>query len=109
MLKALVGDESQIVREFLIDFRDTLALVAPELHAALAANDIQKISAIAHRLKSASRTVGALALGDKCAELENACRTSTIEGLSQRMTAFETELRVVETLLHGLLLHDGGA
>jgi HPt (histidine-containing phosphotransfer) domain-containing protein len=42
------------------------------LRAAAAAGDARQAAALAHKLKSSSRSVGARGLGDLCAELESA-------------------------------------
>jgi HPt (histidine-containing phosphotransfer) domain-containing protein len=54
---------------------DYLASARPQvddLRAAVAAGDSTRAAGIAHKLKSSSRSVGALPLGDMCAELESA-------------------------------------
>jgi HPt (histidine-containing phosphotransfer) domain-containing protein len=72
VLEKLVGDDRDVVRSFLGDYvagaRDQMG----GLRAAAAAGDARQAAAIAHKLKSSSRSVGALALGDLCAELETA-------------------------------------
>ena len=72
VLKALVGDDEEIVRELLSDYLVSARRLAVELRAACSAGDTRQVGAIAHKLKSSSRSVGALALGELCAELESA-------------------------------------
>ena len=71
--------------------------LATELRAARDLNDYRQISAIAHRLKASSRSVGAVTLGDLCAELENACLAGTSQGISQRLNEFEAALHTFDT------------
>ncbi|MDO8707032.1 MAG: ATP-binding protein, partial [Sulfuricaulis sp.] len=72
VLKALVGDDEATIREFLHDFRLSAAKIAAELRAACAAGETATAGAHAHKLKSSSRSVGALALGELCAAMEKA-------------------------------------
>lgn len=53
-----------------------------------AASDPVRVAAVVHRLKSAARPVGALALEQVCAELERAGRADDREGAAQRIEAF---------------------
>ncbi len=103
VLKGLVGDDPEIVREFLADYLAAARRAATELRAAQAADDIRAIGAIAHKLKSSSRSVGALALGDLCAELENSCRANTREGVLRGMVQFEAALHDVDAQISDLL------
>ena len=64
VLAALVGDDPATLREFLLDFRASAATIAAELSAACAAGDAARAGALAHKLKSSARSVGALALGE---------------------------------------------
>ena len=104
VLKNLVGDDPKVVRKFLIDYRTVANRLAAELRAARAADDHRQIGALAHKLKSSSRSVGALALGDLCAELENACRSGIREGVAQGMAQFEAALRAVDAQLARLIV-----
>jgi HPt (histidine-containing phosphotransfer) domain-containing protein len=103
VLKGLVGDDPAIVREFLADYLAAARRSATELRAAQAAGDIRAIGSIAHKLKSSSRSVGALALGDLCAELENAARAQTREGVLRGMVQFEAALHDVDAQISDLL------
>ncbi len=73
VLQRLVGNDPKTVREFLVDYRDALEHATLELQRAVAASDLGRIGAIVHRLKSSSRSVGALAIGKLCTEIEGAC------------------------------------
>ncbi|MDB6000460.1 MAG: diguanylate cyclase [Rhizobacter sp.] len=96
ILQDLIGDDPEVVRELMASYMALAKKSAVELRAARAADDIRQIGAIAHKLKSSSRSVGAVTLGDLCAELENACRAGTREGIAQNMADFETALTAVE-------------
>jgi CheY-like chemotaxis protein/HPt (histidine-containing phosphotransfer) domain-containing protein len=96
VLEGLVGDDPQIVYRFLADYRASAERLAKELRTARDADDIRQIGAIAHKLKSSSRSIGALALGDLCAGLENACRTGIRNEVARSIVQVEIALRAVD-------------
>ena len=106
VLQGLLGDDREIVREFLFDYRASAQRLAVELRAAGAAGDLRKIGAVAHRLKSSSRAVGALSLGDACAELENAARTGNRALVVHQAGRFEAVLADVEARIADFLGQD---
>lgn len=95
VLQELVGDDPPVLRELLAQYQDSARRLAEELRIAAAAGDVRQIDAIAHQLKSSSRTVGATLLGELCAELENACRIGAWEGISTCMVRVEAALIAV--------------
>jgi PAS domain S-box-containing protein len=103
VLKGLVGDDPEIVREFLAEYLAAARRSATDFRAARAAGDIRTIGAIAHKLKSSSRSVGALALGDLCAELESASRALAREGVLRGLVQFEAALHDVDAQISDLL------
>jgi len=76
VLESLVGDDPEVVRELLQDYADAQRRQLAELRTADAGMHLAAIGAVAHKMKSAARSVGALPLGDLCAELENAGKRS---------------------------------
>ena len=86
VLAALVGDDPATLREFLLDFRASATTITAELSAACAAGDTAQVGALAHKLKSAARAVGALALGEICAELEAAGQAGQSAALTDTMS-----------------------
>ena len=101
VLKALVGDDEATIREFLHDFRISAAKIAEELRAACMARQAAAAGALAHKLKSSARSVGALALGELCAEMEKAGKANNAETLATLLPMFEQELANVERFLEG--------
>ncbi len=93
-LKARVGDDPATQGELLRLFLSSVAGQAAELRAA---TDARAAAAVAHKLKSASRSVGATALGDLCAELEAAGRAADREAIVRQLPAFDARLAQVET------------
>ena len=103
VLRGLVGDDAGTVGEFLSDYLASARRLAAELRAAVAAGDTQQVGAVAHKLKSSSRSVGALAFGDLCAGLESAGGIGDKAASTQDMPKFEAALAVVDAEIAGLL------
>ena len=98
-LKALVGDDPAVIREFLHDFRVSAAKTAAELKAACEHGQAAQAGALAHKLKSSARSVGALALGELCAGMEQAGQAGDTEALAALLPRFEQEMASVEHYL----------
>ncbi|PMJ38036.1 histidine kinase [Vibrio cyclitrophicus] len=99
-LAELVGNEPAVMCDFLTDFLSLMTRQQEQLRAASSAKDIREVSSIAHKLKSSSRSVGAMRLGDLCAELENACTIGDVAVVELTMTLLdkcfaETEEEVI--------------
>ena len=88
VLAALVGADREMIREILGDYAESLRSLAPQLLQAFARNDCDSIDAIAHRLKSSSRAVGAVRLGQLCTALEQAIKDSDSAALAHGMAEF---------------------
>ncbi|MDX5363559.1 MAG: CHASE domain-containing protein [Pseudazoarcus pumilus] len=93
VLEELVGDDQQIVREFLHEFRRSAKDLAESLHTALDGGWPLEAGNAAHKLKSAARSVGALALGEECAIIEREARQSDADALAVRLPGFDALLR----------------
>ena len=94
-LKNLVGDDDDIVRDLLGDYLASAGQQVSDLYADFSLGNTGRVASIAHKLKSSSRSVGALALGDLCTELENACRAEDKESTAQHMAKIETTWKAV--------------
>jgi len=105
VLIALIGGDDALVREFLHDFRASAARTALDMQASYAAGDWAATGALAHQLKSSSRSVGALALGDLCQSMETAGKAGEADRLAQLLPEFEQELARVDLFLRGFLKH----
>lgn len=92
VLKSLVGNEEALVREFLHDFHTSVTGMAIELRAASIAGQLSTAGAVAHKLKSSSRSVGALGLGDLCAEIERVSKAGEQAALLALLPRFDLEL-----------------
>ncbi len=103
VLKALVGDDEAVVRDFLHDFRASAAQTAAELKAACDGGQAAQAGALAHKLKSSARSVGALALGELCAAMEQAGKAGDAAIMERLLPGFEAERMAVDAYLGSLL------
>ncbi len=103
VLKSLVGDDMATVCDFLAQFLDSARAQAAEIIASCVREDNRRVGAVAHKLKASSRSVGALALGDLCAELENVSVAGSKAELAEGCARFESELRDVQDCIREVL------
>ncbi|MDP2759993.1 MAG: ATP-binding protein, partial [Sideroxyarcus sp.] len=103
VLKKLVGDDEAVIRDFLHDFRASAAKIAAELKVACDGGQAKQAGALAHKLKSSARSVGALALGELCAAMEQAGKADDVQKLVAALSGFEAEMVVVDKQLGSLL------
>jgi PAS domain S-box-containing protein len=71
-LRDLVGDNPAMHKRLLEKFLHNTQQQVTTIDAAMAAGDTQQAAGVAHTLKSAARSVGALALGEQCQAIETA-------------------------------------
>lgn len=102
VLKALVGNDKEIIRDFLHDFRLSATAIGRDLQVACAAGQAAVASGLMHKLKSSARAVGALALGELCAEMESAGKAGSNETLAALLPKFEQELNAVNRFIESL-------
>ncbi|HXE38450.1 MAG TPA: Hpt domain-containing protein, partial [Azonexus sp.] len=103
VLTALVGNDQANVRRLLGIYLTSVRSACEELLPALTTNDVRVIGAIAHRLKASSRSVGALELGDLCAELENVCRAGDQAAITAGSQEFLAALAAVDSCVADLI------
>jgi PAS domain S-box-containing protein len=84
VLKVFVGDDTETINELLNDYLVSLESSRAQMTRALRHGMASEAASIAHRLKSSSRSVGALRLGEWCAQLEQLA--------SERMVAEQSDL-----------------
>ena len=95
----LFGDNPDLIARMLGLFRDSGALLVAELNAQSASGDLAALAETAHKLKGAARTVGAMALGDLAAALEQAARDSAGTRCAAQTGLVAAEWRQVEAAL----------
>lgn len=81
VLPGLIGDDPALVAEFLGDYRRSLHETLVQIRAACKDGQWRRAGELAHRLKSSSRSVGAMQLGEHCAALELAGRNEDGPGI----------------------------
>ena len=102
ILKELIGDDLEMIRELLQEYRVNAATTTKDLHAAFQAGQWTIVGSTAHKLKSSSRSVGAMALGELCAKVEQAGKANDAKTLETLLPAFDEEMAKVEAHLESL-------
>lgn len=103
VLQQLVGDEQQVIHTLLTEYADSIANAAVALRSAFAQRNFAAMTTTAHRLKSSSRAVGALELGELFAEIETAGRFDDHQAMVRCMAQFENMLTAIEARLDSLI------
>jgi signal transduction histidine kinase/CheY-like chemotaxis protein/HPt (histidine-containing phosphotransfer) domain-containing protein len=93
VLKAIVGDDHETVQALLVEYVDCSAELADQLRAHLSEGRAREAAAVAHKLKSSSRSIGALPLGELCAEIEATAATADACALVQLGARFDASYR----------------
>jgi HPt (histidine-containing phosphotransfer) domain-containing protein len=104
-LTQLVGDNPAMHRRLLERFVRNTSEQIPAINAALAASDFKQAGAIAHALKSAARSVGALALGELCQHLETAGKAEDAPACTALSHTLPKAFADAQTLIHQHLAH----
>jgi signal transduction histidine kinase/FixJ family two-component response regulator len=99
VLEALVGTDSEIIGQLLREFDITASRWAAELITAGRSRRPQEAAAVAHKLKSSARSVGATTLGELCAAIEAAGQTDQAEAVATLLPKFEAEIQAVQEYL----------
>jgi len=102
-LTRMVGDKPAIHRRLLEKFQVTAQAQAERLGAALAEGDAAAVGQIAHTLKSNARAIGALQLGQVCAELEQAGKAGDTSATQRLIPLFEKAYGTSMTTIYTLL------
>jgi CheY-like chemotaxis protein/HPt (histidine-containing phosphotransfer) domain-containing protein len=79
VLEKLIGAQGELVDEFLDAFLDSATGLASDIDRACLTRDPGRLAAVAHKLKSSARSVGALALGELCARIERQARSGKVD------------------------------
>ncbi|SFW22021.1 PAS domain S-box protein [Nitrosovibrio sp. Nv17] len=96
VLKALVGDDPAVIAGLLRDFRASARDLAADLRNALLAEEAAPAAVAAHTLKSSARAVGALPLGELCAEMEALGRAGDLDAMRALLPRLESALAAVD-------------
>jgi len=96
VLIALVGDDPAVISEVLQAFRSSAGQSGSAMRQGLNDGQLQSVADTAHTLKSGARSIGALRLGDICAQIELVAQSGRPEALNTLLQHFETELAAVQ-------------
>jgi CheY-like chemotaxis protein len=96
-LADLTGGDMQAEREILIDFRRVNDEDAAMLRRAVDKSDFAAVATSSHRIKGASKMIGATALAGVCERLERAGCASDWKSVEANMDAFAHELERLNT------------
>ena len=91
VLARIAGDDADLERELLSQFMNTNRNDMRLLERALQKKDIAHVIDLAHRIKGATRTIGAKPLADVCARMEAAARTGDWESVAANEASFHRE------------------
>lgn len=86
------GGTNQLVRRVLSAFCASAARLMPQFDAARAGPDLAALRYVAHTLKSSSASIGALALAQTCAEIENLIRTAQTDNLTPLLDTLSAQM-----------------
>ena len=93
------GGQAGIVARVLSTYRKSLQEALPAFEPALAQGDAEGLRRLAHLLKSASASVGAMQLSRLCLQVESAARNAEASVLREGVIALTMEAqRVLEAL-----------
>ena len=105
VLVQLIGDDPVLIAELLSDFRTSAERDAARMRAAVAVADWETVRAVAHGLKSASFSIGALPLGECCLGLEQAGKAGDGAAIVERMEMFDARSAAVLTEIENKRSH----
>lgn len=95
VLIQLVGDDKGLIESFLSEYQLSAESAAEKIEDAYNGGQWKQVGELAHALKSSSRSVGALALGEICAELESAGKNDDESQIHSAMAGFSQSLHAV--------------
>lgn len=96
VLQEMVGDEPDVLQDFLRQYLASARVLMAELRAGHAAEDLGAVAAATHKLKSSSRAVGARTLGDRCARTETAAQLREATEVAALAAQLERDFAAVE-------------
>jgi CheY-like chemotaxis protein/HPt (histidine-containing phosphotransfer) domain-containing protein len=99
VLAEITDGDDTLAREILHRFRRYNSEDAASLKAAVDATDLRQVTDASHRIKGASRTVGAVALATVCEHLERAGRANDWLAISSHMDAFRHEVHRLDRFI----------
>ncbi len=103
-LLEMTGGNAQLTRNLMAELMSSNEADAEQLEPLLHEQDRRRLAELAHRIKGAARLVGAMALHDRCAELEKACaERAEFSTLRSAVEQLRRALDALQASLHGHL------
>ena len=97
------GGSNRLVQRVLNAFCASAARLMPQFDAARAGPDLTALRYVSHTLKSSSASIGALALAQTCAEVENLIRMAQTQNLAPLLDTVSAQmadvLREIDAML----------
>ncbi|MFT4886914.1 MAG: PAS domain S-box-containing protein [Pseudohongiellaceae bacterium] len=90
VLKSLLGDDEEMLRDVIKDFVAPSLDIVKELQGGHTRRDAKEVQMAAHKLKSSSGSIGANALADLCYTLEKAGKDNDFDTIDARIGDLET-------------------
>lgn len=103
VLQHLVGDDPAVLQRFLRGFRDSTAQLVMNLEEAIAGGQAVYAGDQGHKLKSSARSLGALAFGELCEEVERVGKAGDLASLTALRPRFAAAAQEVIAALDDLL------
>jgi PAS domain S-box-containing protein len=101
-LRDSFGDDGSLIAEILGDYVQPALDIVAEIDAAYAAHSATSVGAAAHKLKSASRSIGANALADLCERLEAAGKADDWDAIEADYADLAPSMAEVKAHIDGL-------
>ena len=95
VLAAAFGHDPGKMRKFAFMFLDSAREGLAEIDIALVCSDLARAGAVAHRLKSSARSVGAMGFAEACLELEGQSGSGQMDGAIAQGRALSARLRSI--------------
>jgi HPt (histidine-containing phosphotransfer) domain-containing protein/CheY-like chemotaxis protein len=96
VLAEISAGDGTLARDILLRFHRYNAEDATLLREAVRKVDVDQVTHASHRIKGASKTVGAVQLATICERLEHACRANDWETVATHMSHFSHEFERLE-------------
>jgi HPt (histidine-containing phosphotransfer) domain-containing protein len=103
LLSELSGGDAGVERDLLARFGDCNAKDAGALEEAARRRDEQAVAQAAHRIKGASRTIGAMRLAAACGRVEDAAREADWDEVARALDPFRAELAALDAFIASAL------
>jgi PAS domain S-box-containing protein len=102
VLAQISGGDASVERDIILTFHKFNVEDVATLRRAVADTDVALMSDTSHRIKGASRTVGAMGLAAVCDLIEQAALARNWQGVSANLEAFHREIELLNRYVEGL-------